>query len=259
MKQSQNKLFALIAVLFMATYILACSQFDNIPSGSVMLGTWDVVGTDANGKEYKEDLTVTSTSTDGVHNAYKFTWQDGAEEYTGTGVYLGKALGVSFAKGTNGSGCGAMFYNRFGDDRLEARSVVFGAENWGQETATRVSGSGFEGEFTLIGKNPQGAVYSGKLTIKKNGERFDLTWFVDGKEAKGTGFEEGNTLAVIFGGDNCQIAFYKNNLGFFEEPKDISFVGKTGDKNGFSGTETIKKRSSVKTGSGGNDNSKNSQ
>ncbi len=250
MKHSRNKFLAAASITILSAYILACSQFDNIPSGSILPGNWKVVGTDEKGLEYREDLLITGKTTDGVHNAYQFTWQNNKEMYKGTGVYLGKHLGVSYMKEGSGDGCGAIFYSIYEPDKLSARSAVLNADNWGSESATRINGEGFEGEFSIYGTDPQLANYSGKLTIRKEDKAYDLTWFVGDKEAKGIGFLEGNVLAVVFGGENCRIAFYKSDLGFFDESKDISFTGKTGDKNGLTGTETIKKLSDAKTGSG---------
>lgn len=133
MKHSRNNTFATVSIIILSISIFACSQFDNIPGSAVLLGNWDAVGTDENGAAYKSDLVVTSRSTDGVHHSYKFNWENGSQKYTGTGVYLGTHLGISYVKDGDGRSCSAMFYQSFAADEIQAKVAVWNSENWGSE------------------------------------------------------------------------------------------------------------------------------
>src|SRR5690606_33677512 len=128
--------------------------------------------------------------------------------------------------------------------------AVLGSENAGSETLTRKSGEGFEGEFGVYGRSVEGGDYSGTLSIKKNGDQYDATWLIGGKQADGIGYVWGNLLAVAFGDAGCGFAVYRNDRGFFESSDIVRFNGKFGDVNGFSSDVTINKRSAVRSAGG---------
>jgi hypothetical protein len=235
-------LFAAVVVVIAA---LGCSQFDNVPSASAVAGTYDGEVTGGEGKGERFDITFEQRS-----KTYTVKWKTRGGEFSGTGVNMGNYVGVTFAEEGSDAVCGTMFYRSFGPQTMNGVAAVLGKEDFGSENLSRVSGEGFEGEFGINGRQPDGGDYSGTLVLKKSGERFDATWMIDGKEAKGIGYTSGNMLAVAFGDDGCRFAVYRNDRGFFEGSDVVRFTGKIGDANGFYSDVKIEKRSAARSAAG---------
>jgi hypothetical protein len=94
-------------------------------------GDYNVVGTNANGSDYKGTLSITQ------HNPHVSVWQlawNIGQLYTGTGISLNKSL---FAAAYGGEGCGVSVYKVNIDGSLHATRAVWGGDQVGEETATK--------------------------------------------------------------------------------------------------------------------------
>lgn len=232
-------------VLSAAVLVSACSQFDNIVTTGSLPGVYDVSGTDEGGAAYNGRVSMKLNG-----KAIDVVWENRGRTLNGTVVNMGNHIGVSYADAGSNPTCGAMFYRLRGPNNLQGNAAVLGSDNVGHETGTRISGSSFAGEFEIRGMNPQGNQYIGRLLISRSGDVFNVVWKIDGSEeaGKGTGFEWGNILAVVFGDESCKMGLYRNDRGFFEGSEVVRFNGKIGDRNGFTLTETLDKRFSGAVG-----------
>ena len=109
-------------------------------------GKYAVVGTNPNGSVYRGTLEVIEHG-----DVYQFRWNAG-NQYDGVGVVNGDVVAVSFANGSNGTGCGVVDYNIEGDGSLAGRWGFWGKDEAGTENATRTSGAGLEGAYDASGR-----------------------------------------------------------------------------------------------------------
>jgi len=182
------------------------------------------------GGNYEADLVVTNRD-----DVYQFSWDSKGKQYDGVGVQIDNTVAVSFTDGTNGKGCGVQLYKINSDGSLEGKSGYWGKNTGETEKATRTSGTDLEGEYDIKGKNPDGQEYTGKLSVKKQGEGYKFSW-TGVNSFDGFGIKQGDTVSVGFGGSNCGFVAY-------EIKSDRTLDGKWGGSgsNEF-GTETAKKK-----------------
>jgi len=93
--------------------------------GSGLVGDYDAMGKNPNGKEYKEKLTVESAG-----NLYKFSWSNNTEG-------LGIKQGDNVAVGIGGARCGFVAYEIKSDGTLDGIWGGYGSEKTGTERATK--------------------------------------------------------------------------------------------------------------------------
>lgn len=65
--------------------------------------------------------------------------------------------------------------------------------------ANNKSDSTIEGEYSVIGSNPNGVKYRGKVTISKQGKYYMLKWKIGKDSYQGRGLISGKTLTVNWG------------------------------------------------------------
>jgi len=238
-KRTLSRSVGLLGAAFLVGATFACSQFDNIPHQSTLPGTYSVEAQDSSGKSEQFPLTISSGT-----NTLRMEWTQDGRRFLGTGVFMGD-VGVAFSDGEPSAYCGAMFYRVVGLYEMSGSGVVMDVDDVFEERATRTSGKGIVGDFNFFRQRRNGETISGTLSIRENGGKYDVTWLTNGQTLKGTGFEWGNVLAVIFGGENCRIALYKNRRGFFEnDPSVVKFTANVANANGLLQTLKIDKVSS---------------
>lgn len=76
----------------------------------------------------------------------------------------------------------------------------------GTEKATRTSGSGLAGTYDIAGKNPNGSVYKGKLSIAPEAGGYKFAW---DNGSGGFGIKQGDTVSVGIGGSRCAFVAYE--------------------------------------------------
>jgi hypothetical protein len=194
-------------------------------------GNYDVTGTnEGGGGAYKGSLVVTNRG-----DVYQFSWDSGGKKYDGVGVRNGNAVGVAFAEGEDGTGCGVVLYKIGSDGTLDGKAGYWGNNSSESETATRTKGSDLEGEYDVKGKNTQGKDYMGTLSVGKAGAGYTFRWQAPGT-LDGFGIRGGNNVAVGIGGTKCGFVGY-------EIKSDGTLDGKWGGYGSRSvGTETAKKK-----------------
>lgn len=194
-------------------------------------GSYSATGRNADGGgSYEADLVVTNRD-----DVYQFSWDSKGRKYDGVGVQTDDKVAVSYTDGTNGKGCGVTLYKINSDGSLDGKAGYWGNNNKETETAKRTSGSDLEGEYDIEGKNPDGKAYSGKLTVKKQGDGYKFSW--SGTNSfDGFGVKQGDTVSVGFGGAQCDFVAY-------EIKPDGSLDGKWGGSGSTEfGTENAKKK-----------------
>ena len=196
-----------------------------------IVGTYDISGTNENGAgAYKGTLEVKSRG-----DVYQLSWNTAGKTYDGVGVRTGNNLGVAFAEGENGEGCGVVLYKVGADGSLDGKAGYWGNNSSESETATRNSGTGLEGDYSIKGKNTQGKPYEGTLGVKKSGAGYAFTWQAP-STLSGFGIQHGQSVAVGIGGKKCGFVSY-------EVKSDGTLDGKWGGYGSTSvGTEVAKKK-----------------
>jgi hypothetical protein len=163
-------------------------------------GKYNIVGTNPNRSVYRGALQVIEHG-----DVYQFRWNAG-NQYDGVGVVNGDVVAVSFAGGSNGTGCGVVDYNIQSDGSLIGRWGYWGKDEAGTENATRTSGSGLAGEYDATGKNPNGTAYKVKITVEPAGNLYHFVW---SNNTDGVGITEGDNVAVGIGGSRCGFVAYE--------------------------------------------------
>ena len=240
---------AIICAAILIAAALGCSQFKSADSGTTgnttttaatspsapvaqnISGTYDITGMNENGAgAYKGSLQVTDRG-----DVHQFSWDTAGKKYDGVGVQSGDGVGVAFAEGENGKGCGVVLYQIGADGTLDGKAGYWGNNSSESETAKRTKGTDLEGEYDVNGTNTDGQKYDGKLGVKKAGAGYTFSWNA-GSPLEGFGIRQGNTVAVGIGGTKCGFVSY-------ERKSDGTLEGKWGGYGSRSvGTETAKKK-----------------
>jgi hypothetical protein len=194
-------------------------------------GAYEVTGTnEAGGGSYKGTLAVTSRG-----DVYQFSWDTAGKKYDGVGVQTGNQIGVAFAEGSDGKGCGVVLYKIGSDGTLDGKAGYWGNNTSEVETAKRTKGTDLEGEYDISGTNTQGDPYKGTLAVSKAGAGYAFSWKA-GSSFEGFGVRTGDSVAVGIGGNKCGFVAY-------EQKSDGTLDGKWGGYGSRSvGTETAKKK-----------------
>ncbi|HKP68259.1 MAG TPA: hypothetical protein VJV05_03180 [Pyrinomonadaceae bacterium] len=202
------------------------------PAAKDISGSYEVSGTnESGGGAYNGTLNVKSRG-----DVYQFSWTSGTNTYDGVGVQTGNNVAVAFTEGADGKGCGVVLYSIGADGTLDGKAGYWGNNSSESETATRTSGTGLEGDYSVKGKNTQGQEYTGTLGVKKSGTGYAFNWKVGSSPLTGFGIQQGETVAVGIGGSKCGFVGY-------EVESDGTLDGKWGSVGSTSvGTETATKK-----------------
>ena len=195
-------------------------------------GNYDVSGTnEGGGGAYKGSLVVKTRG-----DVYQFSWTSGDKTYDGVGVQTGNNVGVAFTEGADGKGCGVVLYKVGSDGTLDGKAGYWGNDYSETETATRKSGAGLDGNYSVTGKNTQGQSYEGTLGVKKVGAGYTFAWLVASSPLTGFGIQQGQMVTVGIGGTQCGFVGYQIE-------SDGTLAGKWGSPGSTSvGTEIAKKK-----------------
>lgn len=79
-------------------------------------------------------------------------------------------------------------------------------------SSAAASAADLSGTYTVNGKNPGGAAYTGKLTVRAEGAAYRLTWDT-GSNLTGLAVQSGNVLAASFGAGCGVVAYQKAGGG----------------------------------------------
>jgi hypothetical protein len=165
-------------------------------------GGYTITGTNQNGSPYHGTLDVKAQG-----DVFQFHWVTGPAEYDGVGVALDQTIGVAFAVGRDGKGCGVAHYKSTLTG-LSGRWGEWGVNRSGTETATRRSGPGLAGGYDVTGTMPNGTTYRGALKVAAEGAGFSFDW--DGSEAgQGFGIQLGDYVSVGIGTESCGFISYE--------------------------------------------------
>lgn len=168
----------------------------------IMVTTQTVLAQDGNwrieraqlpdGKSYNGSLHISR-----VGRVYGVDWKTSAGNYSGLGLLADGRLFVGY--GLN-SGYGIVVYKANpATQRLEGTWTASGLNGTtGTETLT-----GRDGNFDVVGTNPDGAPYRGKLYLKKTGDTFQAQWQVGNGTYNGVGFRSGDYLVIGYGPDQA--------------------------------------------------------
>ncbi|MDQ2856827.1 MAG: hypothetical protein M3R68_10895 [Acidobacteriota bacterium] len=170
------------------------------PTPAEIAGSYDVAGTNENGSPYKGELEIIKHG-----EAYQFRWNAG-KQYDGVGVQNGGVVAVAFTEGADGKGCGVVTYKVLVDGALDGKWGYWGVNEAGTEKATRTSGSELAGTYDIAGKNPNGSVYKGKLSIAPEAGGYKFAW---DNGSGGFGIKQGDTVSVGIGGSRCAFVAYE--------------------------------------------------
>jgi hypothetical protein len=163
-------------------------------------GNYNIVGTNPNGAVYRGTLEVIKHG-----DVYQFRWKAGTQ-YDGVGVQNGDVVAVAFASGANGQGCGVVDYVITRDGTLDGKWGFWGVNEAGTERATRLSGSGLEGEYDGTGRNPDGKEYKVKISVEADGDLYKFSW---SNNSEGIGIRRDDNVAIGIGGSRCGFVTYE--------------------------------------------------
>ena len=201
------------------------------PAAKDISGEYTITGTnEGGGGNYDGELKVTKRD-----EVYQFSWSSGGRTYDGVGVRTDNNVAVAFTEGSDGKGCGVVLYKIAAEGSLEGKAGYWGVNESELEKATRASGSDLEGNYDVVGSNPGGKEYKGKLGVKKAGVGYAFTWNT-GTTSTGFGVRSGDKVAVGIGGTQCGFVSY-------DIKPDGTLDGKWGGQGSTSvGTEIAKKK-----------------
>ena len=178
------------------------------PTGAAaadIAGDYTVSGTNPGGaSKYTGTLAITKRG-----EVYQFSWKSGGSSYDGVGVVTDRSVGVAFANGPNGAGCGVVHYKVGPGGALSGRWGAWGQDHSGAETASpQGSVSGLVGKYDVSGTRLDGKGYKGTLTVAAEGAGFLFDW-ATGDTSKGFGVKMGDFVSVGIGGDQCGFVAYE--------------------------------------------------
>ena len=230
-------------IVIIGAFAVACGppQITTMPQSSApssapppareLSGDYKVPGTDAGGNP--ADTGALSVRNEG--DGYRFRWTTTQQSHDGVGVQMGDAVGVSFARTGGGKGCGVVLYRLAPDGGLTGRIARWGEYMFGNEQATRIDGTGFEGKYDVKGSTASGEQYTGTLKISKNGDGYLFEWKV-GKPFVAFGTWQGPVAAASFGGK-------QSSFMLFDVEPDGDMDGHWGGQKSLSfGTETAERQ-----------------
>jgi hypothetical protein len=168
-------------------------------------GIWNITQTRSpDGKKYEGVVNVKPVNED----VLLLAWQTSAGEYGGLGFHKAGRLFAGYGPGTE---FGVAIY-KIGKDgtlvgkvaRPEALESGIGTE----EAAGGTKGK-LEGTYTLTGTEPGGAgAYTGRLTVEKVGQRFEVTWRKGDETVGGVGMRAGDHFVAAWG-KGCGVVVYE--------------------------------------------------
>lgn len=202
------------------------------PPATDIAGTYDISGTNENGAgAYRGTLLVAPRG-----DVYQFSWDTAGKKYDGVGVRSGNTVGVAFAEGRSGEGCGVVVYKVAPDGSLDGKAGYWGTNSSETETAVRTKGTELEGEYAIKGRNTAGKDYTGTLAVKRSGAGYTFSWQA-GSAFDGFGIRQDDMVTVGIGGNKCGFVGYQLK-------SDGTLDGKWGGYGSRSvGTEIAKKKS----------------
>ncbi|GAB4029890.1 hypothetical protein GCM10028809_21650 [Spirosoma gilvum] len=141
-----------------------------------------------NGNSYTGSLTISQAG-----QVFDVNWKTTAGNYNGLGLMADGKLFVGYGLG---GGCGIAVYKvDKATQKLEGAWTASGMNGaTGTETLT-----GRDGLFDVVGTNPDGGVYRGKLTLQKTGDTFQAQWQVANQTYNGVGFISGDYVVIGYG------------------------------------------------------------
>ncbi|MEO6655938.1 MAG: hypothetical protein ABIO36_07615 [Pyrinomonadaceae bacterium] len=244
LSNSLTILFIVGTVLFSVGFACNSDNSSSTPSNStttsdkttnksapkIIAGEYDATGTNPTGTAYKAGLVVTPHD-----DVYQFTWTSGKNSYDGVGVMSDSEVAVSFTDGGSGKGCGVVLYTINKDGSLDGKIGYWGNNSMETEKATPKSAGSLDGVYDVVGKNPEGKEYKGKLIVIESGDGYTFDWEA-GTAFSGYGIRAGDYIAVGFGGKQCSF------VGYDVQP-DGTLKGKWGSQFARKfGTEIAKKK-----------------
>jgi hypothetical protein len=153
-------------------------------------GLYRVLGTNPNGSQYAGMATLTPAG-----DQYAFTWWIARQVFSGVGQFAGKMMVVEWGDKT------PVIYSVLPDKNLSGE--------WADGTATDhltlyASAAGGDvaapqGQYTALGRNPNGTTYQGRVAITRLGNRIRYDWRVGSSSYYGTGTLDGNVMVVEWG------------------------------------------------------------
>lgn len=153
----------------------------------------------------------------------------------GVGIQNGDDVGVTYAEGDQGKGCGVVLYRISPDGTMDGRVAKWGEYTIGSEKAVRISGNTFAGNYTVTGTTSDGKAYEGIIKVDKMGDGFFVTWTTPAFTDVGFGIWRGDRAAIGFGGKQCTFAIYKvlsakSLEGHWGSQRTITFGTETANK-----------------------------
>lgn len=200
-------------------------------NGVSIAGDYTVSGSNPDGTEkYEGELTITPRD-----DVYQFSWVSGGKSSDGVGVMTGNKIAVAFTEGSDGTGCGVVLYKVLANGDLDGKAGYWGVNSFETEMAKRLDGDDKLAHYEVTGKNTEGQSYTGKLTVKEDGEGYSFEWNT-GSVTKGFGIRQNDTATVGIGGPQCAFVAY-------DIKPDGSLDGKWGgQKSKTFGSEIAKKK-----------------
>lgn len=159
--------------------------------GLALGGLYLVDGSNPDGSRYSGMAALTPAD-----DQYRFTWWIGRQVFTGVGQFAGRMMVVNW-----GSKSPVIYSVAPNDDLIG---------EWADGSATDqlklVARAPIDplpsprGAYNVIGQNPNGSRYTGRVAIVPVGNRYRFDWRVGSTAYQGVGMLEGNIMVVEWGG-----------------------------------------------------------
>ncbi|WP_338846565.1 hypothetical protein V8J88_22815 [Massilia sp. W12] len=163
-------------------------------------GQYRLKGVDPDGKNYQARITIARQG-----QAWRLVYNDG-KPVSGVGIVRGPHL---FAAWGPGETCILSALEVLPSGELSGAWGYMDSTNFGQENWKRTAGPGLPGNYSAMGRAPDGLSYTGQGSIEARGNLFK-TFFRDNSNDTfdGVGLRHGNFLAIAWGGEKCSVSAY---------------------------------------------------
>jgi hypothetical protein len=181
-----------------------CRSATPVAAGGGLSGTYAIVSSanPGGGAAYTGNVTITRSG-----EVYRLDWSiPGSPPYFGVGLEVSGWLAVGWGSGSSG----VVVYRVSGGQLSGKWASIGSGPTPGIED---LSGpAGVNGTYQIVrAQNPQGAGYTGSVSIAPNGQTHTLSWTLPHESYAGVGILRGDVLAVGWGGGGTGVVAYKVN------------------------------------------------
>lgn len=169
------------------------------PAGTAEGGDYFVTGTGMDGSQYTGGMELIRYGGD----VYTLSWSFANPMY-GVGILFGNVISAAYG----GPQCSLTAYVIEQGGNLTGGWANYGQTTVNSEIGTLQQATDTGSSYTLSGVNPDGAKYTGTMTITFTGDTGQVEQVIGNSNYKGVAIIQGSVLAITLGDQNCGVISY---------------------------------------------------